>query len=157
MTVTKRTVVLMAAVLGLSFAPVRAHSQQDASRAVHELAEGVQVEIIELQRVAGDLVHLTFAIDNQTSEAVDLRTWGVISDYTDLKHRACGVLLLDLVNLKRHTAGNCSAAGSLNVLPAGSRREYWAQYQAPPADVTSMTVQVPDAAPFYDYPLAGRE
>ena len=155
MTITKQTIALTAAAFGLSFTSVEANAQQSAAMAVHELAEGVQVEIIELKRVTGDLVHLTIAIENQTGEDVDLRTWGVISAYTNVKYWACGVSLLDLANMKRHVAGNCSGAGSLNVLPAGSRREYWAQYQAPPADVTSMTVQIPDAELFYDVPLAG--
>ena len=153
MTITKQTIVMTAAVLGLSFTPVGAHSQQSASAAAHELTEGVRVEIVELKRVTGDLVHLTFAIENQTGEEVDPSTWGAVFHVSGRGPHACGVLLLDLVNMKRHVAGNCSAAADLNV-PAGGRREYWAQYQAPPADVTSMTVQVPDAAPFYDVPLA---
>ena len=122
--------------------------------AVHDLAEGVRVEIIELKRVTGDLVHLTFAIDNQTGEEVDLQTWGVVRWGSESKYWACGILLLDLANMKRHLAGNCSGSAALHVVPAGIRREYWAQYQAPPAEVTSMTVQVPDAALFYDVPLA---
>ena len=153
MTITKQVVALTTAVLGLSFTSVRARSQQGPSIAVHELAPGVQVEIVEFKRVTGDLVHLTFAVENQTGGDVDLRTWGVISGYSSGKHWACGIVLLDLVNMKRHVAGNCSGAGALNVLATGSRREYWARYQAPPAEVTSMTVHIPDAAPFSAVPL----
>jgi hypothetical protein len=124
---------------------------------VQELASGVRLEILELKRVTGDLVHLSFAVVNETAEEVNPRTWGIVANLDHLDDCACGVSLLDLTNLKRHRAGNSNIGrrGTLNVAPQ-SRKEFWAQYQAPPPDVTTMTVQIPDARPFYDVPVEGR-
>lgn len=128
--------------------------QQAEPIAVLELAPGVRLEVLELKRVTGGLLHLTLHVVNDTDEQVDARNWGMPGG---------GVRLLDLVNLKRHDPGNGSSAShygpdglSIYLVAPHGRREYWAQYQAPPDDVTVMTLQIPGmAAPLYDIPIGG--
>ncbi len=104
--------------------------------------------------MSGDLLHLTFAIDNQTMEAVNPAAWGIVRGVTASDYGPTGVLLLDLANLKRHRPGNYTLGRDLTVGP-GSRREYWAQYAAPPLEVKEMTIQIPDGQPMYDVPISG--
>ena len=126
-------------------------SQGAEPLAVRELAPGVRLEIVELKEVSGDLLHLGFVVDNGTDEEVDPRSWGIIVGYSP--GTACGLHLLDLPNLKRYPPGNCSSGSTLSVAPHG-RHEFWAQYMAPPADVTTLTIQIPDAPPLYDVPIS---
>lgn len=139
--------------LGWTFEPVAAHAQSGAL-AVQELAPGVRLEILELKRVTGGLVHLSFALVNETDADVDPQTWGITPgrDPYTLTYCACGIALLDLQNLKRHGAGNSTTARSLAV-PAQSRREFWAQFAEPPADVSAMTIEVPVSGLIYDVPI----
>jgi hypothetical protein len=123
---------------------------QQAALAVTELAPGVKLEVLELKRVTGGLVHLVYAVQNDTDEDLDLRQLGLAEGaYGSANFKV--VSLLDLKNLKRHLAGNAiqGTAG----LAAHSRREYWTQHQAPPDDVTVMAVQVPHGALMYDIPI----
>ncbi len=122
--------------------------------AVRELAPGVRLEIMELKRVTGDLVHLTFVVVNETDEEVDARTWGIVGG-TYPRLNASPVSLLDLVNLKRYLAGNSARGSTVGDVPAHGKRELWSQFKAPPADVTVLTVEIPMAAPLYDLPISG--
>ncbi len=65
---------------------------------------------------------------------------------------ATGIQLHDLKGLKYYRAGNASQGLNLDLEPR-SRREYWAQYQAPPRDVSQLTLNFPDAPPLYNVPI----
>ena len=54
--------------------------------------------------------------------------------------------------MKYYRAGNGTAGRDIDVAP-NSRREYWAQYQSPPGDVTVLTVTFTEAPPLYDVPI----
>jgi hypothetical protein len=125
--------------------------RQQAVLAATELAPGVKLEVLELKRVTGGLVHLAYAVQNDTDEDLDLRHLGLAGGaYASADFKM--VSLLDLKNLKRHLAGN--AIEGTAALAAHSRREYWTQHQAPPDDVTAMAVQVPHGALMYDIPIS---
>ena len=125
---------------------------QESVLAATELAPGVKLEVLELKRVTGGLVHLVYAVQNDTDENLDLRQLGLAEGaYASTSHQL--VSLLDLKNLKSHPAGNAIQATA--ELKAHSRREYWSQHQAPPDDVTAMAVQVPHGALMYDIPIGG--
>lgn len=114
------------------------------------LAKGVTFEVVDMHRVNKNVLHFSFAIDNQTDEIVNPMNYGILHWVGSGPTRiANGVELHDLVGLKSYRAGTASESRDLDVAP-GARREYWAQYQAPPEGVTALTVILSDAPPLYD-------
>lgn len=118
-----------------------------------QLAPGVVLEITEFRRVNDKVLHLGFAIVNQTDKAVDPMRYGVLKLVGSGPTReATGLQLHDLENLKYYRAGNATEGRELDVAP-NSRKEYWAQYKSPPRDVTALTVNFTEAPPLYNLPL----
>ncbi len=118
--------------------------------ATRQLADGITFEVVEMRRVNKNVLHFTFAIDNQTEEPVnpmDLGLMGWVGSGPTMT--ANQVQLHDLIGLKRYSAGTASSGRDLNV-PPFERREFWAQYQAPPKDVNALTVVFADAPPLYE-------
>ena len=124
--------------------------------ATHELAPGVVLEVLELKRVSDKVLHLTFAIDNRSEEKVNPKRWGIVRGAAMPSgvsgQKANGIVLQDLESLKDYKARNASHSLDLGLKPR-SRREYWAQYKAPPRDVSQLTLNFPDAPPLYNVPI----
>ena len=121
--------------------------------ATRELAPGVVLEVLELKRVSDKVLHLTFAIDNRSDGKVDARRWGIFRLVGSGPDKwAGGIQLHDLERRQTYKASNASRGLHLDLKPR-SRREYWAQYRAPPRDVSQLTLNFTDAPPLYNVPI----
>jgi hypothetical protein len=120
--------------------------------AVQTLGEGVAIEILELKRINPKIVGLTFALVNDTDEAIDPGDFGL-----RYSNDMSTIILLDLENLKQYTVGSggarCLCSNAVEV-PAGGRVEFWAHYGAPDPDVSSIAIQFAVAPPLYDMPIS---
>lgn len=120
--------------------------------AVGELP-GLRLEILGLRR-SGDAVTLDFAVVNETAD--DLAYSSAVffaspqGDGVDY-YTVSGVTLTDDLNSQRYLvlreADSRRCVCSIDVdtgLPAGTRAVYYANFPAPPDDVTELSVQVPN-------------
>ena len=121
--------------------------------ASEEFLQGVRVDVLELKRTSGGTLTLKFAVANNTTEN---HSYDLLTLVANVSH----ISLLDLQNKKRHlvatdSAGRCVCSGfdGLTLKP-GDRATFWAKFQAPPEQVTQMTIQMPGMPPFEDVPIA---
>lgn len=117
---------------------------------------GVTVEIVELKRIEDKAVGLTYAVANDTDKSINLNALGIRTTHGS-GHAAKLVGLVDFNNGKRYGVGtaksNClCSAGRLDV-PKRGKREFWAQFGAPPAGVEKITVIIGNVPPFYNVPM----
>jgi hypothetical protein len=147
---------LLAAILmsaTFSAAPVLA---QDVLFAEGETPD-VRVEVRDLKRGDGDTVTLRLRLVNESGEefqaSCEMREYGA----NDNCGTFSGAYLLDAANKKKYlvvrdTQGTCVCSGVDN-LADGKKMNIWATYPAPPADVTAMTVVVPQFEPIEGVPI----
>jgi hypothetical protein len=110
---------------------------------------GVSLQVVSVKRTAADTVTLTCkyvnsgAKDQLVGEAIN-------SSY-----------LIDGKNKKKYLpvkdeTGAYLTSGNTNWVPAGQSKVCWAKFPAPPADVTAVTVSIPEtgAPPFEDVSIS---
>ncbi len=119
-----------------------------------ELATGESVKITELKRSSGDTVTLKFVISNTTSEETPIEVFG--GDWYNWDMR--NVFLLDVPNKKKYFTlkdgeGNTVSSRGKGRIKPGEQRTFWAKFPAPPVSVSSVSVEIPTAAPFDDLPI----
>ena len=117
----------------------------------------VMADILELKRTSGDTITLKFAINNGSSENFDFSYNygnGSTSDYGTIG----GVHLLDPTNKKKYLAirdsnGKCVCSTGLSSIAPGAKKNLWAKFPAPPANVTKLSIGIPHFIPVDDVPL----
>ncbi|HEV8713714.1 MAG TPA: hypothetical protein VGX03_12920 [Candidatus Binatia bacterium] len=139
--------------------PAAAPAQASKVLASEELESGVRVDILELKRTSGETVTLRFAVVNETKEKFDLQP--VASDNPGFTFNVAKITLLDAPNKKKYlvmrdSEKNCVCSrgeyGGGRV-EGGTRRLFWAKFQAPPANVEKITIEMPGTLPFEDLPI----
>ena len=134
--------------------PPVAGPSKDQVIAEGELATGESVKITQLKRTSGDTITLKFVVRNVVSGDTPVEVFGGDWYSWDLRN----VFLLDVPNKKKYfilkdSAGQAlSSRGNSRIKP-GEQRTLWAKFPAPPATVSSITVEIPTAAPFDDLPI----
>jgi len=126
----------------------------------HEVAD-VEVALLEVKRTSGNTVTVRWHYRNKSSRAIRLQHGSGSMDAYRLAREA---YLLDAVNRVKYVvlkdsnsqpiAARHPQFGSRVVLAPRQTVVTWAKFQAPPAGVTNMTVNVPGAPPFEDAPLS---
>ena len=117
---------------------------------------GVRAEVTELRRSSGGTVNLKFTVVNDSSESVSFGYNFVEKDkgYGDIS----GVHLIDQEGKKKYfvardSEGNCVCSRDQKDLPAGEKRNLWAKFPAPPAEVKKISVVIPRFSPMDDVPV----
>ena len=113
----------------------------------------MRVDLLELSR-AGDVVTLRWAT-HLGEETFYINVDFGESGGADSIDTTSGVHLLDLVNGNKHLTliddeRKFLCSSILNGVEPGQRVELYAQFAAPPADVTSVSVVIPNVPPFED-------
>ena len=129
--------------------------------ASEELSSGIRVDILELKRTSGGSVTLRFAVVNDTKQNL-----GILGIFSNLNRGGYDwdvskIALLDTPNKKKYLVMTdsenhcvCSRGGSDTAyVRGGTRGTFWAKFQAPPENVTKLTVEIPGPPPFEDLPL----
>ena len=138
------------------------HAQRtDKAVASQEISSGVRVDVLELKRTSGGTVTLTFTVVNSAGANFNLTdtlsTPGQVGGTWDVAK----VALLDVPNKKKYLVMRdsekncvCSRGGfSDREMKGGTSRTFWAKFQAPPENVTKMTIEMPGTPPFEDLPI----
>jgi outer membrane protein OmpA-like peptidoglycan-associated protein len=132
--------------------------QLEAREATNDIAvQGAQAKVDSVRRIDGHLL-TTVTLTNPTSKTIEV---GPGSGLTDVNHRPLGITVADKTTQRRaevcrnsggellegfsHLSGppsNDYAPDSSNELPAGESVQLWAFYSAPPADVTTVDVEI---------------
>lgn len=128
-------------------------AQASKALASEEFLQGIRVDISELKRTSGGTLTLKFAVVNDTTQDHSF-------DLVPLVAHVSGISLLDLQNKKKYlvmtdSEGRCVCSGfdGLTLKP-GDHSTFWAKFQAPPEQVTKITVQMPGMPPFEDVVIA---
>lgn len=123
----------------------------------------------EALRLHAELLSLTRATDVVTLEfslqAVGVvGTWSANDSFSEGPNATGlytmnGVTLLDLVNGNRHLtlldeAGACLCSSGLGSIEGDQRLELYAQFPAPPPEVTAVSVVIPNIPPFENVPIS---
>jgi hypothetical protein len=119
---------------------------------------GLRIEVRELARGDGGTATLKMTLVNESGADFDgsceMREEGGVD--------SCGVFsgayLLDAANAKKYLVvrdsdGQCVCSG-IDSVPPGESLNLWATYPAPPAEVTTVTVIVPQFEPLEGVPVA---
>ena len=137
-------------------APAPAPASQPLATADGETS-GVRAEVTELRRSSGGTVNLKFTVINDSSEQLTFGYNFVEKNkgYADIG----GVHLIDQEGKKKYfvardSEGNCVCSRDQKDLPAGQRRNLWAKFPAPPADVKRISVVIPHFSPMDDVPVS---
>lgn len=142
-------------------APAAAVTQAPQAIASEEISPGVRVDILELKRTSGGTLTLKFAVVNTTPEEVELSN--IFSGNQSISNwDVAKVALLDTPNKKKYLVMRdsenncvCSRGNASNYqLKGGASRTLWAKFQAPPAHVATITVEMPGTPPFEDLAIA---
>lgn len=118
---------------------------------------GIRIEVRELSRGDGGTATLKLTLVNESGAdydaSCDFREGGGVD--------SCGVFsgayLLDAPNQKKYlvvrdSEGQC-VCGGIDAVPAGESMNLWATYPAPPAEVATVTVVVPQFEPLEGVPV----
>ena len=118
---------------------------------------GVRAEITELRRSSGGTLNLKVTLVNDSSESLTFGYAFVDSGggYGDVG----GIHLIDPVGKKKYfvardSEGKCVSSRDQKDLPAGQKRNIWAKFPAPPAEVKKISVVIPKFMPLDDVPIA---
>jgi hypothetical protein len=135
-------------------APSQTSSASSAQTAETEFGDGVMVELISVTRGESDIT-VKFKYTNNGSKQAQFNH----SNYS-FGNIAETVYYIDPKNKKKYTAIKdaenkplASLMANLSLEP-GQSKPGWCKLPAPPADVTSITVVLPGAAPFEKVRLA---
>lgn len=110
----------------------------------------VAVQIIELKRVAGNMLMLRLALTNQGGNPIN-RVYGYATVIDTYLVDPAGGKKYEVIRDKMMNA-LASEMNALNLTP-GTRQEAYAQFTAPPPAVASINVHVPGAAPLVSVPI----
>lgn len=114
---------------------------------------GIQIALMDVRRTSGDTVTVRWQYRNTLTSGQDVdELWQnyVIADR---------VYLIDPGNKKKYLvvrdAANTPVASqhTNRHIAAGKSTGSWAKFPAPPADVATITVAIPNAPPFEDVPI----
>jgi hypothetical protein len=120
-------------------------------------------------RVSGRLMQVTFTVTNR-QPAANPNSWHVADFFNNGVHEANGaysypdhtsvdgVYVLDPKNAKRYLVARdpnqlCVCSIGSHFIKGGRSVTFTGTYQAPPADVTAVTVVIPKTAPFENVPV----
>jgi outer membrane protein OmpA-like peptidoglycan-associated protein len=131
-------------------------------------AKGAQATVVSVKRIDGHLL-TTVKLTNPTSAPIEV---GPGSGITDVNHRPVGISIADRTNRLRANVCRSSEGESLegfsshsgppsneyepetaNSLPPGQSVQLWGFYAAPPADVTSVDVEIGGLAAVVPTPI----
>ena len=139
--------------LVLATAPIWAPAAQAQSGMKRTPMTGVTVEIVELKRIDDKTVGLVYAVTNDTAKTLLIENLGLGGHFI-----ANIVALVDYKNGKRYGVGsagkNCLCSTGKTQISARSKKQFWAHFAAPPADVDKITVAIGSVPPFYNVPIA---
>ena len=113
-----------------------------------------RVEVVELKRIAGDMLILRTAFVNTGHEPMSMaRTY--TDPHTGDVGNISGLTLVDGVNRKKYfvvrdSGNNCVCSESLNDVKPGERLVAWARFPAPPTDVQKISLVIPHFPPMDD-------
>lgn len=114
---------------------------------------GIEIALMEVRRTSGNTVTVRWQYRNTGTSGQDLdELWNGYS----IADRA---YLIDSENKKKYLvvrdAENTPIASDHRDrhIPAGKSTGSWARFPAPPADVTKITIAIPNAPPFEDVPI----
>jgi hypothetical protein len=115
---------------------------------------GVRVEITKLKRSSGDTVTLNYVLVNDTD--ADLNTYALMTAVDT--HSSDGVALIDAAGKKKYLVvrdsdNHCLCSANIRDLKPKTRVNLWAKFPAPPANVQTVTVDIPHFQPMDDVPL----
>lgn len=141
----KRYFGISGAALALSLAT--AALAQEAIATADGEQPGVRIDITELKRTSGDTLTMKFTLVNDSGSAVSPYELFTTSDVKF-------VYLIDAVGKKKYlpimdAEGDCVCAGNLgHEFPADQNAmNLWAQFPAPPAEVSEVSVVFPHFIP----------
>lgn len=137
-------------VIALATATASAMAQDLIATADGETS-GIRIEITELSRSSGDILMMKFRLFNDTGE--DFSFYSLMGSY-DIS----SVSLIDAVGQQKYMVitdadGVCLCSTKLDKVANGKSLNLWAQFPAPPADVTEVSVVIPHFIPT-DVPIS---
>ncbi len=117
---------------------------------------GLQVEIQELKRTAGDTLTLKLAFVNTGQQKVVMDQFG--GPGFNMWSLA-GISLVDIVGRKKYfvasdSEGKCLCSLDISALQPKARVNLWAKFPAPPPDVQTISVLIPRFAPIEEIPIS---
>lgn len=117
----------------------------------------VTVDITELKRTGGDTLTLKFTMSNGSSKNIDFNY--NFGDGTNDFNTIGATHLLDVTNKKKYfvvrdSNGKCTCSYDQSSLTPGAKRNLWAKFPAPPANVSKITVAIPHFIPVDDVPIS---
>lgn len=120
--------------------------------------EGMAVEVVEIRRVPGSLLHLAFRYRNNGSEPYK---------FPNLQNKAAETYIVDSANRTKYevvfyekysalaSTTQDLATGSGTTIQPGKVLDMWARFPAPPEETTRIGLFVPEAQPFEGLEIAG--
>lgn len=148
----------------------QAQAQAPATSSVlssEELGTGVTLNVLELKRRGTRAIKLKFEIVNKSDALVGPWTYGMGKTWLNTgtaKHmfELGDLALVDFDNGKKYkvvrdSKGTCVCSRGTNAsatVNPGKVKAYWAQFAAPPAEVTKITIEIPGAPPIDDVPIS---
>lgn len=144
----------------------RAQEPEPGVLAEEEIASGVTLRVVELERLGTRAVKATLEVENASGDDVSLKDIGVIQKAGmgvnagyDMAHYS----LVDFENGKKYkvikdTQGTCLCSRGSRIgfwqLEAGQSRKLWVQLTPPPLEVTTVSLEIPGAMMFDELPIA---
>jgi hypothetical protein len=118
-------------------------------------ASGTRLEVTELKRTSGGTLNLKFTMINDTNERLDFGYRFAEKGFADIS----AVHLIDQTGKKKYfvardAEGNCVCSSGLKDMEKGERRNLWAKFPAPPAEVKMISIVVPHFSPMDDVPIS---
>lgn len=117
---------------------------------------GVRAEVTELDRTSGGTVNLKFTMINDSDDTLSFGyDFGEKNEYGDIS----GIHLIDQAGKKKYfvardAEGACVCSRGLKDMQKGERRNLWAKFPAPPAEVKTISVVIPKFSPLDDVPIS---
>ncbi|PLW66519.1 hypothetical protein GQS52_09405 [Streptomyces sp. SCUT-3] len=141
---------------GQSKEPVKDPSEEPESEEVLARikgADGVVVTITSAQRDSGGFVTVNGQLENTGEDMFTAGLWrGQETELLKNGASTAGAVLVDKAGKKKYfvlrdTDGGCLCTTGLNAIKPGEKRDIFAQFPAPPEDVTEVDFQLPTMPP----------
>lgn len=117
----------------------------------------LRLEVLSLERIQGDVVEVRFRVVN-TSDGDVWEPWSTLSEAGGSGNDVGGAALVDLVNNRKYLVlrdsdNVCLCSGETNwdqAIRPGAALDAYADFPAPPSDVTSIDFELPGFPPIRD-------